>query len=142
MTRDVLARKLERLRTYLADLAPHAGKSVDEVREDSYEIERLLELLVQVAVDIVSHELAERGAVPESYRDTFIRAGEQGLLPTDLAESLADAAGLRNVLVHLYETIDYEIVTSSIDEALRDFGRFLDLYNARLQDSGGRDEEG
>lgn len=73
MTRDVLARKLERLRVYLNDLAPHSGKSLDQVLEDSYEIERLLELVVQVAVDIVSHELAEKDLIPESYRDAFLK---------------------------------------------------------------------
>lgn len=136
MTRAVLARKLERLRTYLSDLQPHSGKSVDQVLEDSYEVERLLELLVQVAVDIVGHELAEKGIVPDSYRDAFFQAGKRGLLPSELAASLADAAGLRNVLVHIYEDIDYEIITNSIDEALRDFGRFLELYSARLDDEG------
>lgn len=147
MTRDVLARKLERLRIYLTGLAPHEGKSAEEVRADPYEVERLLELLVQVAVDIVSHELAERGRVPDSYRDAFLAAGAEGLLPEGLSERLAKAAGLRNVLVHLYNEIDYEIVAASIGRALRDFGRFLDVYAARLEEgdpgggvAGARDE--
>lgn len=70
-----------------------------------------------MAVDIVIHELAVKK------RDTFLKAGEQQLLPYDLAELLADAAGLRNVLVHLYEEIDYHIVANSIDKALSRFRR-------------------
>ncbi|MGH7541286.1 MAG: type VII toxin-antitoxin system HepT family RNase toxin, partial [Gemmatimonadota bacterium] len=134
MTRDVIARKLARLRVYLADLAPHAGKSTERILDDRYEIERLLELLVQVAVDIVSHELAERGVVPDSYRGAFLAAATERLLPADLAGRLADAAGLRNILVHLYEEIDYEIVAGSIAEALGDFGQFAELYAARLDE--------
>jgi uncharacterized protein YutE (UPF0331/DUF86 family) len=134
VTRDVLARKLGRLRVLLADLAPHAGRSASEIIDSPYEVERLLELLVQIAVDVVGHDLAELGIVPESYRRTFLLAGEQGLLPSDLAASLADAAGLRNVLVHMYEEIDYEIVATSVERALRDFGRFLELYARRLDD--------
>jgi len=42
MTPDVLARKLARLKTLIADLAPHSGKSVDQVAHDRYEIERIL----------------------------------------------------------------------------------------------------
>lgn len=141
MTRDVLARKLGRLRAYLADLAPHAGRTPDEILADPYEVERLLELVVQVAVDIVGHDLAERDVVPESYRRSFLLAGEHGLLPPELAASLADAAGLRNVLVHLYEEIDYEIVASSVERALRDFGRFLEVYAARLEEEAGDGEE-
>lgn len=136
MTRDVLLRKLSRLRTYLADLEPHAGKSAGDVAADAYEIERLLELLVQVSVDITTHELAELGIVPETYRKAFESAGHEGLLPPDLAASLADAAGLRNVLVHLYEDIDYEIVAASIGRALRDFSRFLDVYAERVNQDG------
>lgn len=131
MTRDVLVRKLARLRSYLEDLRPHAGRSSDEIAGDPYEVERLLELLVQVAVDIVSHELAERGSVPETYRAAFTEAGKEGLIPSDLARSLADAAGLRNILVHLYEDIDYEIVAESVTRAMDDFARFIEVFSAR-----------
>lgn len=133
MTREVLVRKLALLKRYLEGLAAHRGRSSKELRNDPYEVERLLELLVQVAVDITGHELAERGVVPGSYRATFLEAGEAGLIPSDLATSLAEAAGLRNILVHLYEEIDYEIVAGSLDGAFRDFTRFLEVYSARLE---------
>jgi uncharacterized protein YutE (UPF0331/DUF86 family) len=133
MTPEVLARKLARLREFLDDLSPHAGKSVGEVMEDRYEIERLLELLVQVSVDMVGHDLAGRDVVPGSYREAFLEAGRQEILPMELSERLADAAGLRNVLVHLYDTIDYQIVAASIGRALTDFGHLSDIYAARLE---------
>lgn len=132
MTAEVLARKLAGLERYLEDLRPHCGKSVEEVERDPYEIERLLELVVQVAVDIVSHDLAQRGTAPVSYRDAFLRSADAGILPEALAKRLADAAGLRNILVHMYETIDYEIVAASLSPALEDFGAFLDRYRRLL----------
>lgn len=132
MTRDVLVRKLASLERYLEDLGPHRERDADQVRRDPYEVERLLELVVQVAVDIVTHELAERGVTPESYRDAFLSAARADLLPRSLADRLANAAGLRNVLVHMYEDIDYEIVAASVHRAFDDFGRFLDLYRQRL----------
>jgi uncharacterized protein YutE (UPF0331/DUF86 family) len=130
---EVLARKLERLRSYLSDLAPHRGKTAAEVRDDPYEIERLLELLVQVAVDILAHELAERGETVSSYRESFERAGQVGLVPEELAARLMDAAGLRYVLVHLYEEIDYEIVAASIGQALDDFEELFREFERRLR---------
>lgn len=132
MTREVLARKLASLERYLEDLGPHRGREPDDVRRDPYEVERLLELVVQVAVDILTHELAERGVTPQSYRAAFLGAADADLLPEDLADRLADAAGLRNVLVHMYDDIDYEIVAASVNRALDDFGRFLDLHRKRL----------
>lgn len=135
MTRDVLARKLKRLRGYLDDLRPHRDRRADDIAADPYEVERLLELVVQVSVDILNHELAERGVIPDSYRDSFVAAGDRELLPPDLAESLSLSAGLRNVLVHAYEEIDYEIVASSISRALDDVGRFVEVFIARLDES-------
>lgn len=137
MTREVLVRTLARLERYLEDLRPHRGKSGEEVRESPYEVERLLELLVQAAVDIVTHELAERDVTPASYRDAFLEAGRSGLLPDALSARLADAAGLRNVLAHLYEDIDYDIVAASIGRALNDFGAFLEHYRERLGSGDG-----
>lgn len=136
MSPDVLARKLERLRRYLDHLAAHRGRTSEEVAADPYAVERLLELVVQVSVDILSHQLAERGLTPESYRDTFELAGGEGLLADELADRLSRAAGLRNILVHLYEDIDYEIVAASIDRALDDFGALLRTLEANLPDAG------
>jgi uncharacterized protein YutE (UPF0331/DUF86 family) len=97
-------------------------------------VERLLELVVQVSVDIVAHLLAETGAAPSSYRDSFVEAGRRGLVPADLAQRLAAAASLRNILVHMYEQIDYDIIADSIGRAVHDFGHLRDVLAARLKD--------
>jgi uncharacterized protein YutE (UPF0331/DUF86 family) len=97
-------------------------------------VERVLELLVQVAVDITAHLVVEQGASPASYRETFVEAGRKGLVPEGLAAKLAAAAGLRNILVHLYENIDYEIVANSIGSALGDFHELLQILEKRLDD--------
>lgn len=138
MSPEVLARKLDRLRIFLTDLRPHRNRSAADVSKDPYEVERLLELLVQVSVDILAHQLAERGESPASYRAVFERAGHSGLIGEDLSIRLADAAGLRNVLVHLYEDIDYEIVAASIGKAIDDFGALLDVLSGSLGEADGR----
>jgi uncharacterized protein YutE (UPF0331/DUF86 family) len=132
MTRDVVVRKLGRLRVFLDDLASHRGRDSASLAADPYEAERLLELVVQVVVDILQHELTERGVVPETYRDAFLKAGTAGLIPDDLAQSLSRSAGLRNVLVHAYEDIDYELVAVAIERALDDVERFFEVYRGRL----------
>ena len=129
---EVLARKLERLALYLGALEGHRGRSAVEIRDDPYELERLLVLLVQVAVDIAAHLVVEQGAAPSSYREAFLEAGRQRLIPEALAAKIADAAGLRNILVHLYEEIDYEIVANSVPNALQDFREFLQAMEKRL----------
>jgi uncharacterized protein YutE (UPF0331/DUF86 family) len=43
-----------------------------------------------------------------------------------LSKRLALSAGLRNILVHEYEEIDYSILHDSIPAAIADFSKFLD----------------
>lgn len=96
MARDVLLRKLAYLRQLLRDLAPLAQMSRDEIEAQHYTVERILELLVGAAADLAFHILAERGLTPTSYRESFRLAAQEGLLPSDLAERLQQAAGMRN----------------------------------------------
>jgi uncharacterized protein YutE (UPF0331/DUF86 family) len=131
---DVLARKLAKLHVFLSDLRPYEGATLHTVEEDHYRVERLLQLLVEVATDVLAHELAHLGVVPASYRDAVRKAVEEGLLPEKLGVSLERAAGLRNVLVHLYEDLDMEILAASVKPALDDFGEFLKLFQERLEE--------
>jgi uncharacterized protein YutE (UPF0331/DUF86 family) len=131
----VLLRKLAYLRQLLADLAPSESATLAEVRAEHYRLERLFELLVVSASDVLFHELAERGLSATSYRDAFRLAGEQGLLPCELADRLQEAAAMRNVIVHMYEEIDYAILRDSIGPALQDFSRFVALLESRLEDT-------
>jgi uncharacterized protein YutE (UPF0331/DUF86 family) len=134
MAPDVLLRKLSYLRQLLADLAPYENAGLDQVLADHYKLERIFELLVVATTDILNHQLAERGLIPDSYRDSYKLAAGHGLLPPDLAERLQDAASMRNVIVHLYERVDYAILRASIGPALRDFSEVVALFAAQLED--------
>jgi uncharacterized protein YutE (UPF0331/DUF86 family) len=82
--------------------------------------------------DIVNHKLAESGLIPDSYRDSYKLTAEQGLLPSELAERLQNTAAMRNVIVHLYERVDYIILRDTIGPALRDFSQVVALFEAQL----------
>ncbi len=127
MSPEVVNRKLGQMATYLKDLRRHEGISFDLFMERHYEIERILELLVMSASDIILHLVSLRGdAAPASYRAAFLRAGETGIISMELSKRLALSAGLRNILVHEYEVIDYSILHESIPTAVADFSTFLD----------------
>lgn len=139
MAPDVLLRKLSYLRQLLADLAPYENATLDQVLTDHYKLERIFELLVVATTDILNHKLAERGLIPDSYRDSYKLAARQGLLPADLAERLQDAASMRNVIVHLYERVDYAILHDSIAPALRDFREVVALFEGQVEDESQHD---
>jgi uncharacterized protein YutE (UPF0331/DUF86 family) len=125
MAREVLLRKLAYLRLLLRDLRAFEHASQAEVEAQHYAVERIIELLVGAASDLLFHLLAERGLQPGSYREAFKLAGREGLLSVKLAEQLQLAAGMRNILVHMYEEIDYAIVHQSIGPLLGDFAHFI-----------------
>lgn len=125
MAPDVALRKISVLRQLLADLEPFEDATLEEVTAEHYQVERILELLATAGADLVQHLLAERGVVADSYRDAFRQAAAAGLLDPGLARRLEGAAGMRNVLAHLYESIDYAILRASIPEARRDFAALI-----------------
>jgi len=133
LARDVMLRKLTFLHKLLSDLAPLCGSNMAQVMAEHYKLERLLELLVMTASDLLFHLLAEQGVNPDSYRAAFRQAGELGLLPIDLASRLQAAAGMRNILVHQYEDVDYIILHDSIEPALHDFAQFAALLTTRFE---------
>ncbi len=132
MAVEVLLRKLMYMRQLLRDLELFRQASFSEVVAEHYKLERLFELLVVAASDILNHLLAEQGVVADSYRAAFRQAGEQGMIPMELAERLQDAAGMRNVLVHLYDEIDYTILHASIVPALTDFAQFVQVMESQM----------
>ncbi|MCA9897289.1 MAG: DUF86 domain-containing protein, partial [Anaerolineales bacterium] len=99
MAPDVLLRKLSYLRQLLHDLTPYKDATFDEVEAEHYKLERLMELLVMAASDILHHLLAERGITAVSYKSAFQLAAKEGMLPAELSDRLQNAASMRNVLV-------------------------------------------
>jgi uncharacterized protein YutE (UPF0331/DUF86 family) len=104
----IVRRKLGVIIENLKALKPIEGMSRADYIQDVYKrkaTERLLQELIEAAIDINTHLIVQTGSpAPDSYYESFIKAGELKILTTDLAEKLAPSAGLRNRLVHGYET--------------------------------------
>ncbi|MDP3028055.1 MAG: hypothetical protein Q8O04_00875 [Deltaproteobacteria bacterium] len=66
---------------YLSDLLAYKDVPFETFMARHYEIERILELLIITAGDIIFHMLSVRGEpAPASYRTAFLRAGEIGII--------------------------------------------------------------
>lgn len=58
---------------------------------------------IQATIDIANHLIAERSlSKPSTYPEGFQILSREGIIPAELANSLSDLAGFRNVLVHVY----------------------------------------
>lgn len=90
-----------------------------------------LERSVQVCVDIGTHVLSDRdGGSPRSMSDVFRSLSDGGLIESALAERLSRAVGFRNIAVHQYHSINWDVVYSIITKHLDDFRAFARCVEA------------
>lgn len=85
---------------------------------------RLL-LAIEAALALCFHISARRlKRVPEDYAGCFVGLAEAGIISTDLSTRLQQMARFRNLLVHVYWTIDYGRVFDVLDKDLDDLRAF------------------
>jgi uncharacterized protein YutE (UPF0331/DUF86 family) len=136
----IIRRKLQRITASLDALRPIVRLTLEEYRARLYErkaTERLLQEAIEAALDVNAHLIAELGGeVPEEYYGGFLRVGQLGVLPADLTDALAPSAGLRNRLVHEYETIDDAKVLAAVGALLGIYPRYVHAVEAYLTKSG------
>src|SRR3989338_1251366 len=81
MSPDVTRRKLVFLTQYLNDLQKYKIVSNEKFIRNHYEIERLLQLIVEVACDINAHLVTQKNKKPpQDYFESFIELGKLGIL--------------------------------------------------------------
>jgi|GEM_PF-582154 len=117
----------------------------DEVRQ--FTIERLLELIIQAAIDINKMLLKQagislrRGNESKSNAEAFILASEQGFISQALARQLDESAKFRNALAHLYDDLIAESVHEAIQLALTQYPQFITEIENYLDSLETEDDE-
>ena len=134
MDREVTERKLEALRHCLARVrarkpADAAALAMDEDAQDVLVLN--LSRAVQLCVDIAAHCLAGSNLpVPATMGEAFSSLAVGGTIDAELAGRLRRAVGFRNIAVHNYEAIDWDIVFTLAGEPLADFEAFAVAVSA------------
>lgn len=114
---ESVSARLERLDELLQELdAIRAGGRDVYMAERRTRLaaEHALQLVIQSCLDIGAHLISELGLqAPADYRSVFASLRAVGL-DAGLAERLAAATGMRNILVHGYLDVDDEVVWDSL----------------------------
>lgn len=93
---------------------------------------------VQLCVDIGSHLLSESGAnAPATMAETFVSLEEMGVIGADTSRAMRQAVGFRNLAVHQYEGIDWQIVWEICHKGPDDLRRFCAEVSGFLESSKG-----
>ncbi len=87
---EVVERKLAAMANYLDELRALRPSDLQEYQKDlprRRAVERLLQLIVEVATDINTHLAAESGEVPDDYFESFWSAARLGAIDDELARA-------------------------------------------------------
>jgi uncharacterized protein YutE (UPF0331/DUF86 family) len=138
MDRIVIDQKLESLRRCLARIRTKLPLTSDTFKTD-FDVQDIISMnltrAVQMAVDIGAHIVSSQQQVtPTSMCETFEQLGQSGVISSDLAVQLKKSVGFRNIAVHNYSTINWDIVQSIVQEHLQDFDAFGKAIVHYLQD--------
>lgn len=135
---ETVVEKLIKLMEYLEQLKTIKPVSFQQYIGDittKYAVERIMQLIVDVALDINNVLLAFHRKPPAAdYFNSFVDLGECGVLEQGFALSIAPSTGLRNRLVHEYEKINDEIVYQSIEKMIASYTEYLKVINQYIQD--------
>jgi len=139
MDRDVINRKLESLRRCIARIASKRPIRPDVlwVNDDLQDIIALnLERAVQICVDIAAHVISQTELpVPSTMGEGFARLAELRVISPQVATSLQKAVAFRNILVHNYTNINWDIVANILTGHLTDFVQFAQAIDRLNNDN-------
>lgn len=88
---------------------------------------RSIQNATSATIDIAQHIVSQHASssVPTSYSEAIERLGVIGSLDSKFAHDLAAIARLRNVVVHLYEKLDFDRLALAIPVLRKQLNLFL-----------------
>jgi len=103
--------------------------------EKSYRgTERLVQLIIQALLDLgVMAVSAAGGRTPKWYSEIGTLLADLGLLNEKDAKVLKSMAGMRNILVHAYASVDRSLVMSSVNKLVQDAPRIAKTLKEGLK---------
>lgn len=139
MDQRVIEEKLEALRRCIKRVETKRPETPAELEED-IDLQDILsvnlERVVQLCVDIGAHIIAStEEKAPNTMGETFHILSEMNILKSGTAKVMQKAVGFRNIAVHNYEKIDWDIVHSICTKQLNDFKHFAREVDAYIYDT-------
>lgn len=134
--KNLIKEKIRNIQEYLNEIKPILSLEIEEILasiEKIRALERNFQLIVDEALDINIHFIQELNLQSsDDFQSTFIILGEHRILPYQFVLKIAPTVGLRNRLVHRYETIDRRLFIKSFKNNYPDFEEYIRLIEEYL----------
>ena len=134
MDQLIVSEKLESLRRCIVRIEGKVPEDIDFLASDA-DIQDILVLnltrAVQVCVDIGSHIISESDQpAPQTMGEVFNTLFEMTAISEAVCASLKSAVGFRNIAVHNYQIVNWEVVFFICTRSLDDFRLFAKQVSA------------
>ncbi|OGV37054.1 MAG: hypothetical protein A2X48_04380 [Lentisphaerae bacterium GWF2_49_21] len=98
-----------------------------------------LERAVQASVDIAAHIIADiESPAPETMSEAFVIIEKKGFISKDVSARMQKAVAFRNIAVHAYQKMNWNIVHKIATEGIRDFVEFTRQISEKLENAADR----
>ena len=139
----ILEEKLESLRRCIARIENKRAESAQQLRADVDRQDILtlnLTRAVPLCVDMAMHIITESDEpMPQTMGEAFDALAHLGVIDGQLGDRMKAAVGFRNIAVHSYQSVNWDIVHTITHEGLDDFYRFARAISAQIE-AGGDDQ--
>jgi uncharacterized protein YutE (UPF0331/DUF86 family) len=128
MNTDVIYYKLEILKRYVDRIkskTPHSSAELAEMIDCQDIILMNLQRSVKICVDIAAYILANSNIPPPmTMQDAFYQLNMLEIISKETFEKMQRSVGFRNIAIHEYDEINWEIVFSILCHHVDDFKAF------------------
>lgn len=134
----ILAEKMESLRRCVQRIEDKTPPGIEALAQNP-DIQDILVLnltrAIQLCIDIGSHVISDSDeAAPATMGDVFTVLGRLGAITPATCEVMKKATGFRNIAVHNYASLDWEIIFAICKKSATDFRGFvkeIDSYHRK-----------
>ena len=125
---DVINRCLLRVKTKMPQTKTELLSDIDAQDIITLNLERAIQACVDIAAHIIAY--TPLGTAP-TMADSFVLLARANIISDNLAIRLKKAVGLRNLLVHEYQSINWDIVWAVLQNHLSELADFVKEVSSR-----------
>jgi len=130
--------KINEIETFLSELEEIKPSNLEEYGRDfksKAACERYFEKIVEATIDLAFIFIKERNIdMPEDDESALDSLMNNNIITDGLVNRIKEAKGMRNIIAHLYGSVNDELVFEAIDKELsKDIGEFVSSIKKVLE---------
>ena len=127
LDKERIMSKVAELDSFLGELKQVSPATFDQYQavEKKRSCERLLQLCIECIIDVCKMLVSGlKLGLPSDENDLFNKLHAKRIISKEMAKTLREMRGFRNILIHEYAAVDDELVYSYVKTNIKDFEKF------------------